>query len=73
MQRTRAGTAVVVPQAARLVEAGAPGRRVCTAAGAVGGHKLAGRLAVGRGQCACALALRVLLNLDGGALFVTNA
>jgi len=70
---TRAQT--VVPEAARRVQAGAPGRCVQAAAGAVGRHEVlevGGQRAVGGGECARALALRVLFHFNSGALLVAD-
>jgi hypothetical protein len=70
-----AGTKTVVPEAARRVQAGAAGRRVEAAAGAVRRHEvlqMGGEGAVSWAQRACALALRVLLHFYGGAVLVAD-
>jgi hypothetical protein len=74
-QRACAGTKTVVLEATRRVQAGAAGRRVEAAAGAVRRHKVlqvGGEGAVSWAQRACALALRVLLHFYGGAVLVAD-
>ncbi len=70
-----ARTKTIVPEATRRVQTGAAGRRVEAAAGAVRRHKvlqMGGEGAISWAQCACALALRVLLHFYGGAVLVAD-
>ena len=74
-QRACAGTKTVVPEATRRVQAGAAGRRVEAAAGAVRRHEvlqMGGEGAVSWAQRACAFALCVLFHFYGGAVLVAD-